>query len=132
LGITAIGKVGDTYGQNVKETAQYQHRLESGRLPVMRGYRLSDDDRLRRDVISTLMCHGEVDFAVIEAAHGITFSDYFAEALTSMDAMQADGLVKISERRLDVLPAGRLMMRNLAMAFDAYLTPREERYSRTV
>ncbi|MDN6297498.1 MAG: oxygen-independent coproporphyrinogen III oxidase [Halomonas sp.] len=133
LGITAIGKVGDTYSQNVKETAQYQHRLESGRLPVMRGYRLTDDDRLRRDVISTLMCHGEVDFAAIEAAHGIDdFNGYFADALDSLEAMQADGLLTVSERRLDVLPAGRLMMRNLAMAFDAYLNPAESRYSRTV
>ncbi|GAA3900019.1 oxygen-independent coproporphyrinogen III oxidase [Halomonas cibimaris] len=132
LGVTAIGKVDDTYSQNVKETAQYQHRLESGRLPVMRGYRLTDDDRLRRDVISTLMCHGELDFKTIEADHGIDFTEYFADALASLAQMQADGLVEVGEHRLDVLPAGQLMMRNLAMAFDAYLNPAEARYSRTV
>ncbi|MGM0701734.1 MAG: oxygen-independent coproporphyrinogen III oxidase [Pseudomonadota bacterium] len=132
LGITAIGKVGDTYSQNVKETAQYQHRLESGRLPVMRGYRLNDDDRLRRDVINALMCHGRVVFADIEGRHDIDFRDTFADALAQLTEMQDDGLIAIREDALEVLPAGRLMMRNLAMAFDAYLKPEENRYSRTV
>ncbi len=132
LGITSIGKVGDSYSQNVKETAQYQARLEEGRLPVMRGYRLNDDDRLRRDVINALMCHGRIDFANIEARHDIVFRDYFAEALAQLEEMQADGLLTIGADAIEVLPAGRLMMRNLARAFDAYLKPNEGRFSRTV
>ncbi|MCE8013800.1 oxygen-independent coproporphyrinogen III oxidase [Halomonas daqingensis] len=132
LGITSIGKVGDSYSQNVKETAQYQARLEEGRLPVMRGYRLNDDDRLRRDVINALMCHGRIDFANIEARHDIVFRDYFAEALAQLEEMQADGLLTIGADAIEVLPAGRLMMRNMAMAFDAYLKPNEGRFSRTV
>ncbi|MWJ28979.1 oxygen-independent coproporphyrinogen III oxidase [Halomonas sp. ZH2S] len=132
LGITAIGKVGDTYSQNVKETAQYQHRLESGRLPVMRGYRLNDDDRLRRDVINALMCHGRVEFVDIEARHGVTFGETFADALAHLEEMQRDELLIIHADAIEVLPAGRLMMRNVAMAFDAYLKPQEGRFSRTV
>ncbi|HSH48467.1 MAG TPA: oxygen-independent coproporphyrinogen III oxidase [Halomonas sp.] len=132
LGITAIGKVGDSYSQNVKETAQYQARLESGRLPVMRGYRLNADDMLRRDVINTLMCHGRVEFAAIEAAHGIVFTQTFAAELAELQEMADDGLIRIDETALEVLPAGRLMMRNAAMAFDAYLARSEGRYSRTV
>lgn len=132
LGITAIGKVGDSYSQNVKETAQYQARLESGRLPVMRGYRLSDDDRLRRDVINELMCHGRIDFAAIERAHGIGFRHYFTAALAELREPEADGLIELRDDSLTVLPAGRLMMRNLAMAFDAYLNPEQQRFSRTV
>ncbi|MBA2781064.1 oxygen-independent coproporphyrinogen III oxidase [Billgrantia kenyensis] len=132
LGITSIGKVGDSYSQNVKETAQYQARLEAGRLPVMRGYRLNDDDRLRRDVINALMCHGRIGFADTEARHDIVFRDYFAEALDQLGEMQADGLLAIGDDAIEVLPAGRLMMRNMAMAFDAYLKPNEGRFSRTV
>ncbi len=132
LGNTAIGKVGDSYSQNAKETAQYQARLEAGRLPVMRGYRLNADDQLRRDVINALMCHGRIDFAEIEAAHGISFYDTFASALAELAEMAGDGLLDIGDRHIIVRPGGRLMMRNMAMAFDAYLTPHEERYSRTV
>ncbi|MBS9403437.1 oxygen-independent coproporphyrinogen III oxidase [Halomonas sp. TRM85114] len=132
LGNTAIGKVGDSYSQNVKETAQYQTRLEAGRLPVMRGYRLNADDRLRRDVINALMCHGRIDIAAIEAAHGIDFQDTFSGALDELAEMEADGLLAIRENEIEMRPAGRLMMRNAAMAFDAYLARSEGRYSRTV
>jgi oxygen-independent coproporphyrinogen III oxidase len=132
LGNTAIGKVGDSYSQNVKETASYQARLEAGRLPVMRGYRLNADDRLRRDVINALMCHGRIEVAAIEAAHDIDFRDTFADALAELEEMADDGLLTITEASLEVLPAGRLMMRNMAMAFDAYLSHGASRYSRTV
>ncbi|TLF52294.1 oxygen-independent coproporphyrinogen III oxidase [Halomonas urmiana] len=132
LGNTAIGKVGDSYSQNVKETAQYQARLEAGRLPVMRGYRLNADDVLRRDVINALMCHGRIDFAEIEAAHGIVFRVTFAKSLEELEEMVDDGLLAITDAAIEVLPAGRLMMRNAAMAFDAYLSHSTGRYSRTV
>ena len=132
LGNTAIGKVGDSYSQNVKETPQYQARLESSRLPVMRGYRLNADDLLRRDVINALMCHGRIDFATIEADHEIDFATYFADALAELEEMADDGLLVIDEGSIEVLPAGRLMMRNAAMAFDAYLAHSKGRYSRTV
>ncbi|MDR5866876.1 oxygen-independent coproporphyrinogen III oxidase [Halomonas koreensis] len=132
LGVTAIGKVGDSYSQNVKETAEYQARLEAGRLPVMRGYRLSDEDRLRRDVINALMCHGRLEFADIERRYAIDFRRHFAEALERLAEMRDDGLIAIDEHGIRVLPAGRLMMRNVAMAFDAYLDPAAGRYSRTV
>ncbi|MGM0535417.1 MAG: oxygen-independent coproporphyrinogen III oxidase [Pseudomonadota bacterium] len=132
LGNTAIGKVGDSYSQNVKETAQYQARLEAGRLPVMRGYRLNADDLLRRDVINALMCHGRIGFAAIEADHDIQFRDYFADALAELEEMADDGLLAIDDGSIEVLPAGRLMMRNAAMAFDAYLSHGPGRYSRTV
>ncbi|MFG6176486.1 oxygen-independent coproporphyrinogen III oxidase [Halomonas sp. THAF12] len=131
LGVSAIGKVGESYSQNVKEISAYRDRLEAGRLPVLRGYRLDADDRLRRDVIHELMCHGRVDVAAIEACHGIDFQGYFAEALAALSGMQEDGLVVLSEGRIEVRPEGRLMLRNLAMAFDAYLGERAN-YSRTV
>ncbi|WP_017941777.1 MULTISPECIES: oxygen-independent coproporphyrinogen III oxidase [unclassified Thioalkalivibrio] len=133
LGPTAIGKVGATYSQNLRELDAYYARLDAGRLPVFRGLKLSADDRLRRDVISELMCHSRIDFAAIEARHGIVFGEVFEDALQRLQGMQADGLVRMEEGRLDVLPRGRLLLRNVAMAFDAYLaTEGQRRYSRVV
>ncbi|OBX36080.1 oxygen-independent coproporphyrinogen-III oxidase [Halomonas elongata] len=132
LGITAIGRIGDTYSQNAKDIAQYRQRLEDGRLPVKRGYCLNDDDRLRGDVIHGLMCQGLVDIPSLEARHGIDFGDYFAEALERLVEPAADGLIELRDDALTVLPAGRLMMRNLAMAFDAYLEGGQQRFSRTI
>lgn len=133
LGISSIGKVGNSYSQNVKELSQYYARLNEGMLPVHRGHKLSEDDRLRRDVIISLMCHGHVDFAEIEKRYAIDFKAYFAEALAKLDEQIADGLVRIDERSVQLLPQGHLMMRNVAMAFDAYLGGEQRgRFSRTV
>ncbi|SHE34325.1 oxygen-independent coproporphyrinogen-3 oxidase [Modicisalibacter ilicicola DSM 19980] len=134
LGVSAIGKVGDTYSQNAKVLSEYYARLDEDQLPIQRGYRLNDDDQLRRDVIHQLMCHGRVDFADIEAAHDIRFRDYFADALASLDELVADRLISLEKDALVLHSQGRLMMRNVAMAFDAYIAAdsREKRFSRTV
>ena len=133
LGPTAIGKIGPTYSQNLRDLEDYYARLDAGRLPVFRGLELSADDRLRRDVITELMCHSRVDFAAIEAAHGIDFRVTFADALERLRDMEADGLVALHEDRLEVLPRGRLLLRNIAMAFDAYLDrDSQQRFSRAV
>ena len=133
LGVSAIGKVGDTYSQSVKELSQYYARLDQGLLPVHRGYRLNADDQLRRDVISDLMCHGRIDFASIEARHAIRFKEYFAEALGKLDEHVADRLLEIRDDALVLLPQGHLMMRSVAMAFDAYIGGAQKgSFSRTV
>lgn len=133
LGVSAIGKVADTYSQSVKELSQYYARLDQGLLPVHRGYRLNADDQLRRDVISDLMCHGRIDFASIEARHNIRFKEYFAEALGKLDEHVADRLLEIRDDALVLLPQGHLMMRSVAMAFDAYIGGAQKgSFSRTV
>ena len=133
LGVSSIGMVADSYSQSVKEPSQYYARIDQGLLPVHRGYRLNDDDRLRREVIVDLMCHGRIDFAKIEANHAIVFREYFAEALEKLAEPVADGLVQITDTAVILLPQGQLMMRNVAMAFDAYLGGEQKgRFSRTV
>ena len=133
LGVSSIGKVGDSYSQSVKELSQYYARIDQGLLPVHRGYALNADDLLRREVISDLMCHGRIDFPRIEAQHGICFKDYFADALASLDQHVADQLVQIDDARLQLMPQGWLMLRSVAMAFDAYLGDSQKgNFSRTV
>lgn len=133
LGISAIGKVSDNYSQNVKELSQYYARLGDGRLPMKRGYQLNDDDRLRAEVINALMCHGRIDFTSIEERHDVVFRDYFADELERLSEQVEDRLVEIDDNALRLLPAGHLMMRSIAMVFDAYLGDEQRgRFSRTV
>lgn len=133
LGVSSISKVADSYSQSVKELSQYYARIDQGMLPVHRGYRLSADDVLRRDVISALMCHGRIDYADVEARHGIRFLEYFAESLARLEEHLADDLVEVRDDALVLLPQGQLMMRSVAMAFDAYLGEGQSgRFSRTI
>ena len=134
FGISAIGKVGDTYVQNVKTLEEYYSRLDSGALPVLRGVRLTDDDRIRRDVIQKLMCDFELDFEALERAHGIRFATLFAPELAALAPLAADGLVELSADRLRITPRGRLLVRAVAMTFDRYLrtTAPRAQYSRVI
>ena len=133
FGASSIGKVGDVYAQNAKDLPGYAAAIDRGELAIRRGVRLSADDRLRRDVISQLMCNLELRFDEFEAVYGMRFGDAFAPELERLRAFEDDGLVKIGARRIDVLTAGRMLVRNIAMVFDRYLGQQTlERFSRTV
>ena len=94
---------------------------------------LTRDDLIRRDVISQTICHFKLDFSAISARWDIDFKQYFADELISLHDMQQDGLVEISESGLEVKPRGRLLIRNVCMAFDAYLKKNDQvKFSRVI
>jgi oxygen-independent coproporphyrinogen-3 oxidase len=121
FGISAIGKLGTSYVQNVKSLDEYYAALDERRLPVMRGFALDADDVIRRDVIQTLMCEFSLDYASVERKHGLRFADYFAPELTALQALAADGLVALLPSGLSVTPRGRMLVRIVAMTFDRHL-----------
>ncbi len=121
VGVSSISKVGDTYAQNAKSLPEYYRMIDAGALAVQRGVALEPDDRLRRDVIQQLMCATRLDFSSIESRHGIRFEDYFATELAALGPLEKDGLVAREGRSLRITARGRLLMRNVAMVFDAHL-----------
>jgi oxygen-independent coproporphyrinogen-3 oxidase len=123
MGLTSIGKVGNSYSQNLKETDAYYQCLDDGKLPIFRGLELDEDDVMRREIISELMCHSVLDFAAIANRYNVDFHDYFREELASLAPFEEDNLVRISQDNIQITPAGRMLLRNIAMQFDAYLKP---------
>jgi oxygen-independent coproporphyrinogen-3 oxidase len=134
FGISAIGKVGATYSQNVRTLDEYYERLDRGVLPCFRGVELGSDDLLRRDVIGALMCSSMVDFDAVAAAHGVGFREYFAPELDALAPLVADGLVEVGAKSITVTSRGRLLVRTIAMIFDRHLREQREsaRYSRVI
>jgi oxygen-independent coproporphyrinogen-3 oxidase len=134
FGMSAIGKVGPSYVQNVKTLDAYYGALDEGRLPLFRGYALSDDDALRREIIQKLMCEFRLDVAALEASHGFRFAERFATELAALVPLAADGLLSLSPASIDVTPRGRMLVRTVAMAFDRHLREARERasYSRVI
>jgi oxygen-independent coproporphyrinogen-3 oxidase len=134
FGISAIGKIGPSYVQNVRTLDEYYARLDAQTLPVLRGIALDADDLLRRDVIQKLMCSFALDYAAVESAHRIRFGEYFGPELAALETLAADGLVEWIEGGLAVTPRGRLLVRSVAMVFDRYLREQREsaRYSRVI
>jgi oxygen-independent coproporphyrinogen-3 oxidase len=130
LGISAIGDVHASFAQNAKKLSSYYELLEAGRLPIERGYALSDDDRLRREVITGLMCNFRLDIPELETRFGIRFADYFArelEELRAADGPVEHGFVRESPERIEVVGDGRLFVRNVCMTFDRYLREQQAR-----
>ena len=134
MGVTSISTIGDTYAQNVRTLEEYYPLIDGGRLPVFRGIELNRDDLIRRDVITRLICHFVLDFAAVETRWGIRFDDYFADELSRLTEMAEDGLLEVDEARIRVLPRGRLLIRNICMAFDRYLPPvaQQKNFSRVI
>lgn len=132
MGITSISQIGRCYAQNVKKEKDYFEMLSNGIFPVEKGVYLTDDDLLRRHVITKIMCDFELDFNEVENKFNIHFEDYFNRSLIHLNEFVDDGLLKISNQKIKVTEMGRLMIRNIAMNFDAYLEKSNAKFSRTV
>jgi len=135
LGMSSISMLSSLYVQNHKTLPEYYAALDSGQLPTMRGVALTADDRLRREVIVELMCNFVLKKARVAAKYGIEFDSYFGEALHQLEPFVEDGLVELATDQITVTTAGRLLIRNIVMNFDAYLQKKADnkpQFSRTV
>lgn len=132
LGLSSIGQVGDSFNQNEKDILRYYAALDEGRLPIIKGQVINEDDKIRRAVIMDLICHFQLDFASIEWGFGIKFDTYFADELLRLDEMGADGLLQLNEDSIQVLDKGKLLIRNICMVFDAYLATSKIQFSKTI
>lgn len=131
LGVSAITELDSVYAQAEVHLGSWYRAIERGSAPkITKGIRLSADDQVRRDVISSLMCNFEVSKADIESQHGVQFDNYFAAALAALEEVASDGLCAIHPDRIEVTDLGRLLVRNVAMAFDNRLGAGS--FSRTV
>ncbi len=135
FGMSSISHFQNIYAQNTKEMRDYYRALDAGRLATRVGYRMTPDDHIRKHVIMRLMCDLELDTRDIERRFGIVFDEYFAEAMLALEEFVGDGLVELLPGRIAIVGAGRLLLRNIAMSFDAYydaLAKTKPIFSRTV
>jgi oxygen-independent coproporphyrinogen-3 oxidase len=133
LGLSAIGKIGDSYVQNIRSLDEYYSLLDQGELPVEKGIHLSQDDLLRRRVITDLMCSNPINFDQLESQYGINFAGYFSDELDAIQLYADEGLIRLDGSTLSVTPKGRLFVRAVAMAFDQYLVRQSTaKYSRLI
>jgi oxygen-independent coproporphyrinogen-3 oxidase len=133
FGMSSISQIPDAYWQNEKELPQYYAAVDAGKVPLTRGYVVSEEDKIRRDTIMRVMCDLSLDYAAMSKRLGINFAEYFAREIESLAGFEADGLVKRNAGGLEVTDAGRLFIRNIAMCFDNTLAPAgERRHSKTI
>ncbi len=134
VGVSSISSIGNVYSQNAVTTMEYEKLLEDGRLPVRKGIAVDDDDRVRADVIQSLMCYDQLLFDDFDVAHEVEFREYFAAELDRLQPLVDDELIDVSAEGIRIKPKGRLLLRNIAMIFDRYITDRQsnDRFSRAI
>jgi oxygen-independent coproporphyrinogen-3 oxidase len=137
FGVSSISFVSGNYFQNHKKTDEYTIVTDKENLATHRGFILSADDTLRRDLINEFMCTLHLDIPRLEKSHKIDFAKMFANEIQLLHPFAEDGLLHIKSDELRVTGRGHLMIRNMAMCFDAYLDDirkkaRNPVFSRTV
>jgi oxygen-independent coproporphyrinogen-3 oxidase len=135
FGMSAISHFQHIYAQNAKTLVEYYRALDAGGHATHVGYRMTADDHVRKHVIMRLMCDLELDMRSVERLFGIQFETYFARALDALVPFEKDGLVERTGDRMVIVGPGRLLLRNIAMCFDAYLerlSKEKPIFSRTV
>lgn len=133
FGVSAISKVGSSYSQSVRTINAYYQRLDEDRLPTEKGFELSPDDLLRRQIIMTLMCSAPVEIESINRAYGIDFNVYFEREVSQLKQYQDAGLITIDATAIRVTAKGRLFVRASGMVFDKYLSqPTTSTYSKLI
>jgi oxygen-independent coproporphyrinogen-3 oxidase len=121
MGVSAISSIGEAYAQNRKEVPDYQSTVSTRGIATTRGYRLSEDDVIRRAVIGRLLCHTVIPKKEVEREFSIDFDEYFAHEQAALEHARDEGLVTLSPSEIRVTPLGRIFIRTVAMAFDRYL-----------
>ena len=134
LGVSAISHVGPSFSQNVTKLSDWDTAIDAGSLPIHRGLWMSIDDQIRADVISQIMCRSELQFESVESSWDIDFVNYFGAELTRLNPLVQDGLLTYVDGGIRITPAGRMLLRNIAMVFDAYLSSQQgtPRFSKVI
>ena len=135
VGLTSIGEGVDYYAQNFKEMKEYEAAIDADRLPFERGVELSEDDKIRQYVIMELMSNFKLDIGRFEENFNVDFKSYFADAIEGLKPFAEEGLLTIDENTIACSETGTLLIRNIAMPFDAYMNKHagsKKTFSKTV
>lgn len=134
LGVSSISSVGMSFSQNYKDLKDYYAAIDANAQAVEKGLLLQRDDIIRGTVIKQLMCNFNLDKAKMGEALAIDFDQYFAEDLTKLQVFIDDGLIDMDDKHIFIKPHARLLIRNIAMSFDAYMAKQlnKQRFSRVI
>jgi oxygen-independent coproporphyrinogen-3 oxidase len=131
LGASAIGTLPQGYVQNDPAISGYRRTVADGKLATVRGIAVGEEDRLRREVIETLMCRLVIDLDDIGQSYQRP-PGHFADEIAALGALEADGIVTVDGARITVTEEGRPLVRAVCAVFDTYLKEGEARHSRAV
>jgi len=137
FGPSAISELRASYAQSAREVPAWEAAVRERGVATMRGHRLSRADLERRWIINRILCLGEVRAREYEETFGRAFAEAYRPELDALSRAREDGLIESDpDGSFRTTPIGRLLVRTVAMAFDAYLSEQqksgERMFSKTV
>ncbi len=135
IGLTSIGEGSDYYAQNFKDMKLYEAAIEAGKLPFERGVLLNEDDQIRQYVIMELMSNFKLDIKRFDEKFNVSFKEYFADAIEALKPLADEDLLFLSDEKIECSQTGTLLIRNISMPFDAYMSKHaasKKTFSKTV
>lgn len=135
FGVSAISQLGSGYSQNTKDLKTYVNSLEQGELPVEKGYRLTREQIMIREVINEIMCNKQLDWEWLSErceTDIAALKQVVKYPSGKMERFAKDGLLTRSEKKILVTEKGSFFIRNIAASFDPYLIQKENMHSKTV
>jgi len=120
IGPSALSRINRYYSQNCYDLQEYAGSLRAGRFPTIRGFELSEDNLLRRDVMFSILSYYSLEYAYFERKHGIRFREYFHRELQSeaLAELVDDGIVTVCDDRIEATELGKFFLRNICYVFD--------------
>lgn len=135
LGVTAISQLNGVYSQNTKSIADYIEISNKGEISTLKGYKLTEQQIVVRDVITELMCNEQVVWDEIGKRFSKTGNEikniivYDEEKLKEFEL---DGIIRFSEEKIEVTKDGLILIRNVAASFDPILLNSTKTFSKSV
>ncbi len=125
FGVSSIGATPQGYVQSTTLLKQYREKIAKGELPVVKGIKISDEDKLRRKLIMNIMCYFEVDISPLDKANREKVKSKIAPFIQ-------DDLVEFSGNNIIIKEKGRSFTRLIATSLDTYIDKGIAKHSQAV
>ncbi len=135
IGVTSISQLNSVYAQNTKSIGEYIEVAGRGEIPTLKGYALTKDQIIIREVITELMCNEQILWNEIGQRHSMTGNEIKNTVKYDTKMLQefeADGMIRISEKKIEITNEGLFLIRNVAASFDPLLTSSNKSFSKSV
>ena len=135
FGVTGISQLGTAYVQNTKSISEYIEKLDSGALPVAKGYALNKDEQITREVIEMLMCNDVIRWKELANRLSLTVDEIKRATAYNEQRLQEfaqDGLIAWDADRIRMTLEGKLFVRNVAASLDKLMLQTDKSFSKPV
>lgn len=135
FGVSSISQLERVYAQNTKNIDDYIEMLNDGKLATIKGYEITEEEFIIREVINTLLCNQSISLESTANSLNMSLEDLNKLLMidyTRLKEFEKDGIIKLSENNIDVTDDGLLFIRNVAATLDPAYSMKENKYSRSV